>query len=93
MKQKELDFFTKKTNWEIQKNLIYKKYKLKNFVLVKNFFNLIADESEKQNHHPKIIVSYNELEVYLTTHDVGRITEKDLDLASSINEIFNEIRK
>ena len=93
MKQKELDFFTKKTNWEIQKNLIYKKFKLKNFVLVKNFFNLIADESEKQNHHPKIIVSYNELEVYLTTHDVGRITEKDLHLASSINEIFNEIRK
>ena len=92
MKQKELDFFAKKTNWEIQKNLIYKKYKLKNFVLVKNFFNLIADESEKQNHHPKIIVSYNELEVYLTTHDVGRITEKDLHLASSINEIFNEIR-
>jgi 4a-hydroxytetrahydrobiopterin dehydratase len=92
MKQKELDFFTKKTNWEIQKNLIYKKYKLKNFVLVKYFFNLIADESEKQNHHPKIIVSYNELEVYLTTHDVGRITEKDLHLASSINEIFNEIR-
>jgi 4a-hydroxytetrahydrobiopterin dehydratase len=92
MKQKELDFFTKKTNWEIQKNLIYKKYKLKNFVLVKYFFNLIADESEKQNHHPKIIVSYNELEVYLTTHDVGRITEKDLHLASTINEIFNEIR-
>ena len=92
MKHKELDFFTKKTNWEIQKNLIYKKYKLKNFVLVKYFFNLIADESEKQNHHPKIIVSYNELEVYLTTHDVGRITEKDLHLASSINEIFNEIR-
>ena len=92
MKQKELDYFTKKTNWEIQKNLIYKKYKLKNFVLVKYFFNLIADESEKQNHHPKIIVSYNELEVYLTTHDVGRITEKDLHLASSINEIFNEIR-
>ncbi len=89
MKQKELDFFTKKTNWEIQKNLIYKKYKLKNFVLVKYFFNLIADESEKQNHHPKIIVSYNELEVYLTTHDVGRITEKDLHLASTINEIFN----
>ena len=92
MKHKELDFFTKKTNWEIQKNLIYKKYKLKNFVLVKYFFNLIANESEKQNHHPKIIVSYNELEVYLTTHDVGRITEKDLHLASSINEIFNEIR-
>lgn len=92
MKQIELDFFTKKTNWEIQKNLIYKKYKLKNFVLVKYFFNLIADESEKQNHHPKIIVSYNELEVYLTTHDVGRITEKDLHLASTINEIFNEIR-
>ena len=92
MKQKELDFFTKKTNWEIQKNLIYKKYTFKNFVLVKNIFNLIADESEKQNHHPKIIVSYNELEVYLTTHDVGRITEKDLHLASSINEIFNEIR-
>ena len=92
MKQKELDYFTKKTNWEIQKNLIYKKYKLKNFVLVKYFFNLIADESEKQNHHPKIIVSYNELEVYLTTHDVGRITEKDLHLASTINEIFNEIR-
>ena len=58
MKQKELDFFTKKTNWEIQKNLIYKKYKLKNFVLVKNFFNLIADESEKQNHHPKLNIFF-----------------------------------
>lgn len=93
MKQKEIAFFTQRIKWKMKENHIYKKYKLKDFIAVKNFFNRIADASERQNHHPKVIITYNELEVFLSTYDVDGITEKDFRLASSINQIFDEFKK
>ena len=93
MKQKKIAFFTQRIEWEMKENHIYKNYKLKNFIAVKSFFNRIADESERQNHHPKVIITYNELEVFLSTYDVDGITEKDFRLASSINQIFDEFKK
>ena len=50
---------------------------------------MIAEEADKQNHHPKVISSYNQLEVFLTTHDEKKITNKDIDLGIRINDLFN----
>ena len=39
-------------------------------------------------HHPEMTITWGEVEVRFTTHDVGGITEKDLDLAERFNEIY-----
>lgn len=43
--------------------------------------------AEEAFHHPELTINWREVEVRLTTHDAGGITEKDLDLAVRFNEL------
>lgn len=89
MDDSELYKFLNNYNWEIIENQIYKKFIFKKFSAATKFYNLIADEADKENHHPKVISSYNQLEVFLTTHDEKKITHKDIKLGVRINDLFN----
>jgi 4a-hydroxytetrahydrobiopterin dehydratase len=44
--------------------------------------------AEEAWHHPEMIINWGEVEVRLTTHDAGGITEKDIDLAERFDEIY-----
>ncbi len=41
-----------------------------------------------RNHHPRLIVEYHALTVELSSHDVGAVTDRDLDLAQWINAMI-----
>ena len=43
--------------------------------------------AEDAFHHPEITITWREVEVRLTTHDAGGITEKDMDMAERLNDI------
>lgn len=43
--------------------------------------------SEEAFHHPTMTIEWREVEIRLTTHDAGGITQKDLDLAARLNEL------
>ncbi|WP_435124394.1 4a-hydroxytetrahydrobiopterin dehydratase [Halobaculum sp. D14] len=43
--------------------------------------------AEEAFHHPTMTVEWREVEVRLTTHDAGGVTEKDLDLAGRLDEL------
>jgi len=76
--------------WEINKNILTKKFKLKSFELIIARLNILAKVTEKTNHHPDFKVeNYNEIYFYLYTHDKNSITEKDYFLAEKIDEIFD----
>lgn len=51
--------------------------------------NTIAYLSEAAWHHPDLAVSYKAVTVTLTTHSSGGITERDLELASRIDDVIN----
>jgi 4a-hydroxytetrahydrobiopterin dehydratase len=38
-------------------------------------------------HHPEMTIRWGEVEVHLTTHDAGGITENDIDLAERFNGV------
>ena len=48
-----------------------------------------AFDAEHLNHHPEWSNVYNRVEVRLTTHDTGGLTDKDIDLARRMDRIAN----
>ena len=48
----------------------------------------IAFEAERLEHHPEWTNIYSTLEIFLSTHDVDGVTEKDFELAAIIDELI-----
>ncbi|MEE2907511.1 MAG: 4a-hydroxytetrahydrobiopterin dehydratase [Planctomycetota bacterium] len=51
------------------------------------FVNKVADVAESSAHHPDIMIRYNKVTLTLTTHDAGGLTEKDFDMAATIDTL------
>ena len=69
--------------WEISGdgNALSKRFEFANFREAMAFMVMVGMEAERRNHHPDWFNSWNRVDVRLTTHDRGAITEKDLALA------------
>lgn len=49
------------------------------------FMARVALAAEKADHHPEWSNVYNRVDILLTTHDAGGLTEKDFALAKAID--------
>ena len=47
----------------------------------------VAVAAEDANHHPDIDIRWRRVRFELSTHDAGGVTQKDLDLATTIDRI------
>ena len=65
---------------------IKKTFKFKSFIEAFSFMSKIAIYAEKKDHHPEWCNVYNKVEITLTTHDAGGITDKDIDLMNFIEK-------
>ena len=52
------------------------------------FTNAVARLAEKEDHHPEIILDYGKVTISLISHDVQKITERDIELANQIDKIY-----
>ncbi|MGE5681024.1 MAG: 4a-hydroxytetrahydrobiopterin dehydratase [Bacillota bacterium] len=76
------------TGWDYKDNMIYREFDTGSFVNAVSFLVKIAAEAEKMDHHPDICIhAYSKLIVMLTTHSEGGVTEKDFNLAKTVNLI------
>lgn len=77
-----------RTGWSYlpERFAITKKFKFKDFVTAWNFMDDVAGYADENSHHPEWTNVYNRVEIILTTHDAGGVTELDLDLATFIDE-------
>jgi 4a-hydroxytetrahydrobiopterin dehydratase len=73
-------------DWQKTNNTLYKKFEFTNFSEAFAFMTRVAIEAEKLNHHPLWTNVYNEVEIWLSTHDAGNtVTELDYKLALAID--------
>jgi 4a-hydroxytetrahydrobiopterin dehydratase len=49
------------------------------------FMTRVALRADKVDHHPEWFNVYNRVEIVLTTHDAGGVTERDVDMARFID--------
>jgi 4a-hydroxytetrahydrobiopterin dehydratase len=70
--------------WERTGDEIAKEYRLGNFRDSVAFVVRLSYEAEEANHHPDLDIRWNKVRVALSTHSEGGITQKDLDLAATV---------
>ena len=67
-------------DWEREGEYLKKTFVFPSFHLAIQSMQDLASHINELNHHPEWKNIYNRIEVKLTTHDTGGITEKDLQL-------------
>ena len=74
--------------WALEKDTLKRDFKFNSFVEAFSFMTAIALEAEKINHHPDWSNSYDKVLISLTTHEANGLTQRDFDLANTIDEIY-----
>lgn len=78
--------------WRVQDSSLRKVYEFKDFSGSVNFIKQIEPHANSANHHPDLCINYNRVEVTLSTHDEGGITDKDFKMAKKIDEIYSSLK-
>lgn len=90
----EIDFnLTTLKGWSLDDGRIVKQFTFKDFKDAFAAMTTIAEVAEEMNHHPSWFNAYNQLNIKLSTEDIGEITMKDFELASRIEEIIGAPKK
>ena len=71
--------------WEVQDGKLHREFQFDNFVEAFGFMSRAALVAEKMDHHPEWFNVYNRVVVNLATHDVDGISERDFELAQTMN--------
>jgi 4a-hydroxytetrahydrobiopterin dehydratase len=80
---------TKLTGWSEVKgrDAITKTFVFADFNEAFGFMTRAALVAEKLNHHPEWLNVYKTVEVTLSTHDAGGLTERDITLAEAMDKM------
>ena len=86
----ELEGLLKKLpEWDLENNSIVRMMEFDEFMEAIDFVNAVAEIAEEAGHHPDIDIRWCTITVRLTTHDVGGLTEADLDVAKKIDTLVD----
>ncbi|KAJ0004980.1 hypothetical protein NQD34_011194 [Periophthalmus magnuspinnatus] len=65
---------------------IYKEFIFKDFNQAFGFMSRVALQAEKIDHHPEWFNVYNKVQITLSTHDCGGLSQRDITLATFIDQ-------
>lgn len=81
------------SQWKLAGKTLEREFTFPDFKTAIEFVNKVADKAEELNHHPDMAISYNKVQVSLSSHDAGGITRRDLILAGKINEVAPQLEQ
>lgn len=70
--------------WTTDQGKLHRSYRFADFAAAMAFMVQAGYEAERLDHHPNWSNVYNRVEVTLWTHDVGGLTDRDLELATAM---------
>lgn len=71
--------------WRLESGQLVRTFRFPSFVEAFGFMAAAATVAERMNHHPDWSNSWNQVTVRLSSHDAGRVTERDVALARAMN--------
>lgn len=75
------------SDWTTDGQSLQTTRKFKDFLAAMAFVNRLVDPAEASGHHPDIFISYNKVDITLTTHDAGGLTDMDFQMAQTISNL------
>ena len=77
--------------WTVRDGKLHREYRFADFVTAFGFMTSVALVAEAMNHHPEWFNVYKTVEVTLSTHDAGGLTEPDINLAEAMVRLAREL--
>jgi 4a-hydroxytetrahydrobiopterin dehydratase len=69
------------------RDAIERSFKFRNFAEAWGFMSQVALLAEKQDHHPEWSNVWNRVDITLSTHDAGGLSQRDVTLAKAIDAL------
>jgi 4a-hydroxytetrahydrobiopterin dehydratase len=69
------------------RDAISKSFRFADFSSAWAFMSRVALKAEQMDHHPEWYNVYNRVDVILSTHDAGGVTDKDIDLGKFMDAV------
>ena len=76
--------------WQVHNHKLQRQFTFADFVEAFGFMSRVASLAEAMDHHPEWSNVYSRVEINLTTHDAGGISQRDFTLAQRINGLLAE---
>lgn len=78
--------------WKLNDNkeMIFKKFKYKNFKKALHYTNLVGELAEEEGHHPDISLGWGYCLIMIHTHAINGLSINDFILASKIDQIIEQ---
>lgn len=73
--------------WEVVDGKLHREFELADFSEAFGFMARVALAAEKADHHPDWSNSWNRVVIDLVSHDADGLTERDVDLATTISAL------
>lgn len=74
--------------WRIEENMVRREIKQKNFRDAMGLAVRVGMIAEAEGHHPDLEVGYGRLEIAMTTHAIGGLSDNDFILAAKIDTLI-----
>lgn len=75
-------------DWRVDENKrLTREFPFENFKRGMAFAQEIARLADEEQHHPEVCVSFPKVEVELSTHDIGGLSDNDFIMAAKIGEL------
>ena len=88
LQDSEIADFVSRSPWKRDGDQLLRSHKAESARQAIEQFAAIAEAAEEAQHHPELTWVYDRLELTLSTHDEGGITERDVALAQRIDAIL-----
>jgi 4a-hydroxytetrahydrobiopterin dehydratase len=66
---------------------IEREFRFPDFEKAFAFMTQVAKEAESMDHHPDWSNVYSKVHIRLSTHDLGGVSQKDIDLALAVQKL------
>lgn len=73
--------------WTHEGDEIVRTFEFEDYLVGVSFAIEVAELADEKFHHPTMTIGYETVEVHFTSHELGGVTNEDLEMASRTNDL------